>query len=389
MTNKWNKIKNISSGLRGLGIIGLTDIFASIITSLFWLYVAALLGAEQYGQITYFIAIGSMLSSLSLLGSSETLSVYIPKKVRIESTLNIISLLIGVVMVVTLFFIFSNVSLSTYVIGMIFVGLASTEILASRQYNSYPKYLIISKILMVGLSIGLYHLIGTDGIILGIGLSLFPYLVRIYHTFKKTPIDFSLLRSRWRFFTGSFILNISTTFKGSIDKIIITQIAGFVILGNYQLGFQFLSIMNMLPIMVFKYILPHDAGGIPNKKLKRLVILASVGITIMGIVLSPIIIPHFFPNYIDVVEVIQIMSISVIPFTFSIIFISEFLGNEKIRTVLVGSIIFIVVTVLSIIILGHMFGINGIAASMVLADSAEVIFYFIIKRLQIRKNLSK
>jgi len=69
------------------------------------------------------------------------------------------------------------------------------------------------------------------------------------------------------------------------------------------------------------------------------------------------------------------------------IFMSEFLGNEKIRIVLVGNAIFIVVMVSSIIILGNMFGINGIALGMVLADSAEVIFYFIIKRLQIRKKL--
>ena len=31
--------------------------------------------------------------------------------------------------------------------------------------------------------------------------------------------------------------------------------------------------MNILPIIVFSYILPQDAGGTPNKKLKQLVIL--------------------------------------------------------------------------------------------------------------------
>ena len=387
MTNKWNEIKNISSGLRGLGIIGLTDITGTIISALFWLYLAALLGAEQYGQITYFISIGSIVATVSLLGSTNMLSVYVPKKIQLESTVHIISIIVGLIAFVTLFFIFSNLSLSIYVIGMIFVGLASTEILAAKQYNSHPKYLITSKILMVGLSIGLYHIIGTDGIILGIGLSLFPYLIRIYHTFKKITIDFSLLRPRWKSYTESFILNISLAFKGSIDKIIIGQMVGFTILGNYQLGFQLLGIMNMLPIIVFSYILPHDASGTPNKKLKRLVILSAVGIAITGIVLAPIIIPHIFPNYIDVVEVIQIFSISIIPFTIAMIFMSEFLGDEKIRIVLVSNAIFIVVMVSSIIILGNMFGINGIALGMVLADSAEVIFYFIIKRLQIRKKL--
>ena len=385
MTNIWDKIRNISSGFSGLGIIGATDITASIISALFWLYMASLLGAEQYGQVTYFISIGSIVATFSLLGSTNMLSVYIPKNVRLESTLYIISIIIGLVAFVTLFFIFSNVSLSTYVIGMIFVGLASTEILATRQYNSYPKYIIISKILMVGLSIGLYHLIGINGVILGLGLSFFPYLIRIYHTFKKSKINFSLLRTRGKFFINSFILNLFLAFRGSIDKIIIAQIAGFVLLGNYQLGFQFLGVMNMLPIIVFKYILPQDAGLIPNKKLKGITILFSIGIAVMGIVLSPIIIPHLFPKYIEVIEVVQIFSISVIPFTISLILMSEFLGNEKIRIVLFGSGIFIGVIVVSQILLGKIFGINGIAFSMVLADSSEVAFYFIIKQLQTKK----
>ena len=387
MTNIWDKIRNISSGFSGLGIIGATDITASIISALFWLYMASLLGAEQYGQITYFISIGSIVATFSLLGSTNMLSVYIPKNVRLESTLYIISIIIGLVAFVTLFFIFSNVSLSTYVIGMIFVGLASTEILATRQYNSYPKYIIISKILMVGLSIGLYHLIGINGVILGLGLSFFPYLIRIYHTFKKSKIDFSLLRTRGKFFINSFILNLFLAFRGSIDKIIIAQIAGFVLLGNYQLGFQFLGVMNMLPIIVFKYILPQDAGLIPNKKLKGITVLLSIGIAVMGIILSPIIIPHLFPKYIEVIEVVQIFSISVIPFTISLILMSEFLGNEKIRIVLFGSGIFIGVIVVSQILLGKIFGINGIAFSMVLADSSEVVFYFIIKQLQTKKKL--
>ena len=385
MTNIWDKIRNISSGFSGLGIIGATDITASIISALFWLYMASLLGAEQYGQVTYFISIGSIVATFSLLGSTNMLSVYIPKNVRLESTLYIISIIIGLVAFVTLFFIFSNVSLSTYVIGIIFVGLASTEILATRQYNSYPKYLIISKILMIGLSIGLYHLIGINGVILGLGLSFFPYLIRIYHTFKKSKINFSILRTRGKFFINSFILNIFSAFRGSIDKIIIAQIAGFVLLGNYQLGFQFLSVMNMLPIIVFKYILPQDAGLIPNKKLKGITILISIGIAVMGIVLSPIIIPHLFPKYIEVIEVVQIFSISVIPFTISLILMSEFLGNEKIRIVLFGSGIFIGVIIVSQILLGKIFGINGIAFSMVLADSSEVVFYFIIKQLQTKK----
>ena len=163
MTDNLDKIRNTLSGLRGLGIIGVTDIVGSVITALFWFYIATLLGAEQYGHVAYFLSIGSIVSTVSLLGSTNTLSVYLPKNVRLESTVYLISIIIGFVAFVVLFFLFSDISLGAYVVGTIFVGLASSEIIAARHYNSYPKYLIISKILMIGLSIGLYYLIGVSG----------------------------------------------------------------------------------------------------------------------------------------------------------------------------------------------------------------------------------
>lgn len=387
MTNSEDKPKNFTSGLKGLGIIGITDIIGSVISALFWFYMATLLDVEEYGQISYFLSIGSIVSTISLIGSANMLSVYLPKKIQLESTLYLISIVIGLAAFTTLFFIFSNVSIGTYVIGMIFVGLAGSEIIASKQYNSYPKYLISSKILMVVLSIGLYYIIGVNGVILGLGLALFPYLRRIYEGFRKTKIDFSLLRTRREFMINSFILNISSAFKGSIDKLIIAPMVGFVLLGNYQLGLQFLAVMNMLPLIVFKYILPQDAEGIPNKKLKYITILSSIGITGLGVFLAPIIIPLFFPKYTVAIEVIQIVSISVVPFTISLIFMSEFLGNEKIRIILFGSLIFIAVLISSIILLGKNFGINGIAAGIVFADIAEVIFYYLIHKFKVKNIL--
>ncbi len=386
MTNG-DKPKNFLSGLKGLGIIGITDIASSAISALFWFYMATLLGAEQYGQVSYFLSIGSIVSTVSLVGSSNMLSVYLPKNIRLESTLYLIPIIIGLAAFATLFFVFSNASIGTYVIGIIFAGLAGAEIIASKQYSSYPKYLISSKILMVVLSIGLYHMMGINGIILGLGLALFPYLGRIYKGFRETKIDFSLLRSKIGFMINSFILNISSSFKGSIDKLVIAPMVGFTLLGNYQLGLQFLVVMNLLPLIVFKYILPQDAEGIPNKKLKYITILSSVGIAVLGIFLAPMVISSLFQKYTVAIEVIQIVSISVVPFTISLIFMSEFLGNEKIKVILFGSGIFIVVLISSIILLGRNFGINGMAASLVLADSAEAVFYFVMKKLQTKDEL--
>ena len=76
-----------------------------------------------------------------------------------------------------------------------------------------------------------------------------------------------------------------------------------------------------------------------------------------------------------------------VPFTISLIFMSEFLGNEKIRVILFGSGIFIAVLIISIVLLGRNFGINGIASGIVFADIAEAIFYYLVYRFKVKNIL--
>jgi len=78
----WDKISDISSGLKGITIIGSSDIVGSLIGAVFWFYLASLLGAEQYGQISYFLSIASIASTISLLGTENAVSVYVAKSVN-------------------------------------------------------------------------------------------------------------------------------------------------------------------------------------------------------------------------------------------------------------------------------------------------------------------
>lgn len=382
MANNWDKIRNIPSGLKGLTIIGTSDIAAGAIGSIFWFYMASLLGTEQYGQVSYFLSIASIASTISLLGANSTISVYVAKSVKLESTIYLICIIAGLVVALILFFVFSNLGISVYVLGAIIIGLAVSEILAKGLYKSYLKYLLMQKILMVGLSIGLYYMIGINGVLLGIGLSYLIYLIRIYRGFKESRIDFSLVRSRFGFMVNSYVWSLSSTFTGSLDKLIIAPLVGFELLGNYQLGIQFLSVLHILPSIVYKYILPQDASGNPNKKIKQITILSSVGIAVLGIVLSPIIIPLAFPKFTEAVAIIQIMSVSVIPTTINLMFTSKLLGNERIRLILTGSGIYLSVLILSIILLGKSFGINGMATALVLSTFSQTIFYYIVNRFK-------
>ena len=90
MTNNWDKIRNISSGLKGLTTIGASDIAGSGIGIIFWFYMASLLGAEQYGQLSYFLSIASIASTISLLGTENVISVYVAKSIKLEATIYLI-----------------------------------------------------------------------------------------------------------------------------------------------------------------------------------------------------------------------------------------------------------------------------------------------------------
>lgn len=380
MKNRWNSIKNIVYGLKGLAGIGITDIVSSGISAIFWFYMASMLGVEHYGQISYFIAAATLTSTISLTGSTNMLTVYTAKNVKIESPIYFITIIIGSIASIILFFILYNVGTSVYVIGGIIYGLANATILGKKLYKSYSKYIITQKLLMVALSIGLYYVMGSDGVLLGIASASFLYIIVIYKGFRESKLDFSLIKTRLGFMINSYMLNLSSAFSGSIDKLIIVPILGLGILGNYQLGIQFLAVLQILPSIVYKYILPQDASGNSNKNLKKATVIISIAFTIMGILLSPFVVPALFPKFTDTVQVIQIISLSLIPDTIITIYQSKYFGSERSRIVLIGSAIYITVQIITIVILGKIFGINGVAASLVLSSLATCIFYLVTNR---------
>jgi O-antigen/teichoic acid export membrane protein len=185
----------------------------------------------------------------------------------------------------------------------------------------------------------------------------------------------------------SYILDISRTFASTIDKIIVAPMLGFALLGNYQLGIQFLSVLTLFPGILYNYLIPHDASGNPNEKLKKIAIIISVGLAIPSIVLSPFVVPIIFPKFSEAIQVIQIVSLSIIPITITNMYISKFLGNEKTRIVLIGSGIFIAIQIPTILLLGKIFGVNGVALSYVLATTAEAIYLIITDQLYFKKKL--
>ena len=110
--------KNIR-GIKNIGILGFSNLVGSGISALFWIYLAGVLGAENYGELSFYISIAGIATSLSFIGGPMAITVLVAKKVKIESTIHLFSILGSIIAAIILYFAFTNIGLSIYVLGAV------------------------------------------------------------------------------------------------------------------------------------------------------------------------------------------------------------------------------------------------------------------------------
>ena len=383
MTNFFRKITALFVRFKDLTAIGASNIIVSAIGGLFWIVLATLMDAEAYGEIGYYLSIASIVGVSATLGASNTIMVYTAKGEKLQKSFLYLVGTSGIISSIIIFLLLQNLGVSIFVLGYVIFQLIISETLGKKLYIKYSKIIITQRVLMVGLALALFFGIGVDGVIIGIGLSFLPFSIIIYKNFNESKFSWLQLKEKKKFIANSFTLDISKVFSGHIDKLIIAPIFGFAILGNYYLGIQIFNLLIMLPGAAYYYTLPQDASGRSNPKLKKVAYAGSGILALLGIFLAPVLIPYLFPKFLDAIIVIQILSIAVVPKTVTFMYMSEFMGNEKVRTVVIGSLIFIAIQIPLIFILGDLYGILGIATSLVLASVAEAGYLVVIKRIRL------
>jgi O-antigen/teichoic acid export membrane protein len=388
MKDNFEKLKNMVNKFKDLTSLSISTIVTNGVGGIFWLYMASLLGTEGYGEISYFISIAIISSTLSLAGMSNVLIVYGAKNIKIQSTVFVIGSITSLITsLIVFFFVIEEITISLYVIGYVIFNLISADLIGRKLIQKYSKIIIIQKIILVVLSIIFYHVIGLHGVMLGIALSFLVFSFIFYKTIKEMKIDISIFKNKYKFTINSFLLDISGAFQGSLDKIIILPILGFSLLGNYQLGLQFISLLYLIPGILFSYALSQDASGISTKILKIIIVSISIIFAILGIILSPIFVPIIFPEFVESIVVIQIMSISIVPSAIAQSYVSKYLGRTKSKVVIVGAGIYLLIQIFSIITLGNMYGINGAAVSIIISSIVYSSYFVIIDQFYYKSKL--
>jgi len=376
--NFWNNLSQRLKQIRGLGLISFGDITGIIISSIFWFYLASVIEPSEYGDIHFFLSMATIGSSIALFGTQDSITVLTAKGHKIQSGLNVISLGISSITSLCLIIFFQRIDVGIIVIAYVINTLSIGDLLGKKQFFKYSQYNILQKILTLVLGIGFFYAFGPSGIIYALAISYAGYLIRIIKTFQEVPINFKLIKEKSSFLSHNYIMYLAGSFGGQLDKIIIVPLLGSAVLGNYSLALQVITVFTIFTTILFKFLLPQESSGIQNKFLIQIVIIISVIVSVLGIFLSPLVIPNFFPKYVDAGVAIQIMSLSIIPITITTICTSRLLSKEKSKLVLIGNMIGLIIIILGILTLGSMYGTIGIAMSFVLSTISKATYLGLI-----------
>ena len=108
MTNYLKRIKNLVYRFKDLTILGIANLVSSAISVVFWLYIATLLETEEYGEISYLIAIAGVAAVISLVGAGNTLTIYTAKEIRIQATIFFVAIVSSTIAAIVIYILFFN-----------------------------------------------------------------------------------------------------------------------------------------------------------------------------------------------------------------------------------------------------------------------------------------
>ncbi|MDQ4057270.1 MAG: hypothetical protein M3156_07635 [Thermoproteota archaeon] len=374
------------SSHKGLIYITLGNLLGAAATGAFWLLLALIQNADEYGKTNYEISIASLAASAALLGLNTTVTTYVAKgssKINVQAN-QLILISSGIAAMIVAFF---NWILGFFVIGMAFWMMSTYELLGRKMYKQYAFVNIGARASQLFVSILLYYFLGITGIAIGFIISFLIFSQRYFISTKEFSRDFSEVKNKIKFSLNIYSFNMSNAFLLYFDKLIIAPLFGYAVLGYYQLGFQFLLFLGMIPISFYQYLIPEESSGLKKSRVRFLGLLVSIGLTALLFLSSPWILQYLFPHYMASLDSMRIMSIGIIPMMIVWTLNSKFLNVGDTKYVLFGSAIYLTIQIGLIFYLGSTMNVIGLALAVVLALIAQASFLFISdKHLQQKNN---
>ncbi len=131
---------NFPKKLKDFVALGSSNLLASIILGLFWLFLASLLTKTDYGQLGFFMAIANIAAAISLLGLRQTIMVYEPKNENVIPASVALVLITSIISAIVVFVFIQNFWVSILIASMCIYHLSAASLLSKRKYRIFSKY---------------------------------------------------------------------------------------------------------------------------------------------------------------------------------------------------------------------------------------------------------
>lgn len=316
-----------------------------VISFLYIIFLAKALGVSNFGLYTVALAYFSIISSVADLGFNRFLVREVSKdKSKAPELLSNI-LLLRITLTAVLFAVFSivlysfdrdSIRVSLVLLGALALIPQSIALTFDAIFTAYQKLqfsaagLFLSSLLT---AVSGFYLVnkgyGTMGAVVALIIGQLIYAVFLFLVLKDTKISLSLVKTLVfkKALTGSLpygLLGVLGLLYFRIDTVLLSYLKGSFETGVYGAGYKFLEAVIFIPAAFSAALFPalaklHDKNEPEIKKLYfkslRLMFIAGILIAAAYILVLPSIIKSFLPNYLQSINVIKILALS-IPFMF-------------------------------------------------------------------------
>ena len=368
--NNDNSIKNFSH-------VGIGRIITIAFQALFYLVIAALLNPEVYGELFVILALAGTFSIVSLFGLNISMQVYRAKK-NYEITNQIITLFIILTTSAALILVTINQIAAFLCIATSFFAMTQSHLLGSKQYKKYMIYSTIKSGTFFIIPILLYFIFDINGIIFGMAISNFLGSIPFFKNLSFR--SFTGLKNYYKVLINNFGVHAGATLPFMLDKLLLAPFFGFFIVGIYTFNLQVFLALSVLPGILNYYLISEESSGVRHRKLSLVVVLASFVLAVIVIILAPVLVPIFFPLYVEGIESLQILAITIIPLSIGVVFTTRLLGQESTRIGLT-SIVRIGSMLILLAVLGEIYGLVGLSVAVLISQCANTLFlYFLYQK---------
>jgi len=303
---------SFKGSIQNLSILGSGQLIVILLHVIFYFGFAYLLGPEKYGNTIYLLSIATIIPTFSRFGLSLSVINFVAKKeIELEKSANLLAFVVALItsLILVLFDPFIALLAFSFSIFQMQIG----------NYFGQKKYKIVSmsqvgrSVIWIVIAISLYFVMEIPGILLGMAIGNFAFSYNYLKSLKLKAWSFNKLKSKSKIILQNFGIDVQQLIPNQIDKLVIVPLFGFQITGIFHFAIQVLIAIELLTVVLHRFLLAEQSSEKISKRFIYLVLLMSGIIIIAGIYLAPIIIVNLFSEYESSISAVQLIVFGVIP----------------------------------------------------------------------------